>query len=620
MPAVSPNDPGTPPQQSKRPARASSALNKLGLGLRLAKGAKTAQLAATVVKIKVLGGVALALLVIAVVFLIVVGMSVGLSAEGVLHAQCGNGEQAATLAPGGGILVGASEYGGPGDPGTKGDKGSFIAHLTGHIAYAELGLSGPSDPNWQDAHKLGDALGSGRALPPHTKLQITANGHSVIAEKLDVGAGGGPVGSPPRERAIDLWYQTAAALGLDSTNSGQWSGLVRVQLTSGTSVTATSEPVASNGESATASRAPSQPQIISNPIPFGQKRKDEMRAYALRHYGIDSYELQAPKVIVEHFTETHTWQEAYNTFAPDVPDPELHELPGTTSHFIIDQNGGIHQVLPLNLMGRHTVGLNYTAVGIEMVGMSDQEILNRPTELDAALSLTRWLQSKYGISTSNVIGHNESLTSPYHRENIARLRTQTHNDWNKADMNVFRSKLAYEPPSGASAENPGASGAACEGAPTEASAESGLGTAIVQIAQSQLGQGEHPPGSNCTMYSSTCEAWCSDFLTWVWHKAGVEIPHYPASNDVYTWGEKHTHVLPPTATPAPGDAIEFGTGPQSTATSVHVAIVEQVFSNGEITYIGGNNSKDEVGRSKPFQPSQAAAVGMVAPVYGYVVP
>jgi N-acetylmuramoyl-L-alanine amidase len=40
-----------------------------------------------------------------------------------------------------------------------------------------------------------------------------------------------------------------------------------------------------------------------------------------------------------------------------------------------------------------------------------------------------------------VIGHNESLTSPYHREDVASLRHQTHDDWNKADMDVYRGKL-----------------------------------------------------------------------------------------------------------------------------------------------------------------------------------
>ncbi len=41
----------------------------------------------------------------------------------------------------------------------------------------------------------------------------------------------------------------------------------------------------------------------------------------------------------------------------------------------------------------------------------------------------------------DVIGHNESLSSPYHREDVPALRTQTHSDWNHADMQTYRRRL-----------------------------------------------------------------------------------------------------------------------------------------------------------------------------------
>ena len=67
-------------------------------------------------------------------------------------------------------------------------------------------------------------------------------------------------------------------------------------------------------------------------------------------------------------------------------------------------------------MCRHTVGLNYTAIGIEHVGTSDAEILGDPAQLAASLRLTLWLMRRYHIPLGDVIGHNESLTSPYHKE------------------------------------------------------------------------------------------------------------------------------------------------------------------------------------------------------------
>ena len=49
---------------------------------------------------------------------------------------------------------------------------------------------------------------------------------------------------------------------------------------------------------------------------------------------------------------------------------------------------------------------------------------------------------RYGISLPNVIGHSESLTSPYHRERYAPWRCQTHGDWTHADMTVYRRHVA----------------------------------------------------------------------------------------------------------------------------------------------------------------------------------
>ncbi|MFL5781917.1 MAG: N-acetylmuramoyl-L-alanine amidase [Thermoleophilaceae bacterium] len=188
--------------------------------------------------------------------------------------------------------------------------------------------------------------------------------------------------------------------------------------------------------------APGRPRIEQTRIPFPPKRREEMAAYARRHYGLDTYRLTHPKVIVEHYTESADAQSAIDLFSPDTPDQELHELPNVCAHFVIDRDGTIHQLVPLTIMCRHTVGLNYTAIGIEHAGFSDAEILRNRAELAASLKLTTWLRCRFGIDVKNVIGHNESLSSPYHREKVASLRTQTHADWSKADMDVYRRRLA----------------------------------------------------------------------------------------------------------------------------------------------------------------------------------
>jgi N-acetylmuramoyl-L-alanine amidase len=210
-----------------------------------------------------------------------------------------------------------------------------------------------------------------------------------------------------------------------------------------------------------------RPAIVWKPIPFPAARVAETAAYDRRHYGLDrstfcdrptaakprraspsrspaspSPRQCGPHVIVEHYTENDSFSATWNAFAADVPDPELGERPGTCAHFVVDRDGTIYQLVRLPLVCRHTVGLNWTAIGIEHVGRSDASVLGNPRQLAASLALTLWLVDRYGIALDSVIGHNESLRSPYHRERYPGWRCQTHGDWTHADMNVYRARLA----------------------------------------------------------------------------------------------------------------------------------------------------------------------------------
>jgi cell wall-associated NlpC family hydrolase len=122
---------------------------------------------------------------------------------------------AITLGPSGtGQLVGATEYGGAGDP-TSGSVGSSGVSLLEHPdSYAELGGN-----TFQTATAMG-------GLSYMTALRITWGGHSAIAYKRDIGHGGGPVAGLPR--VIDLWWQLAGALGIPYQD-GLWSGAVRIE-------------------------------------------------------------------------------------------------------------------------------------------------------------------------------------------------------------------------------------------------------------------------------------------------------------------------------------------------------------------------------------------------------
>jgi N-acetyl-anhydromuramyl-L-alanine amidase AmpD len=146
-------------------------------------------------------------------------------------------------------------------------------------------------------------------------------------------------------------------------------------------------------------------------------------------------------VIVEHMAVAGSAAAVRNTFAPDVPDVELGELPNVCSHFVVAASGRIFELVNLRTRCRHTVGLNWTAIGIEHVGYADADALQDPAEMRASLRLTQWLRCRFGIAVKNVIGHNESLSSPYHHEDVPSLRTQTHGDWRHSSMRVYRQRL-----------------------------------------------------------------------------------------------------------------------------------------------------------------------------------
>jgi N-acetylmuramoyl-L-alanine amidase len=201
--------------------------------------------------------------------------------------------------------------------------------------------------------------------------------------------------------------------------------------------TATAAPVA--GATTPPDPGSIKPAITWKKIPFGAKRKRQMAAYSKRHYGIRTWHLTNPKVVVEHYTDGPSFDSAWNYFSHD--GKHLGEYPGVCAHFIIDTDGTVYQLVNLRIRCRHAIGMNWTAIGIEHVGTSDRQILRNRAMMRASLHLTVWLMDKYGISWGNVIGHAETLQSPYHHELYRPWRCQTHSDWLRKDMNVYRRRL-----------------------------------------------------------------------------------------------------------------------------------------------------------------------------------
>jgi beta-N-acetylhexosaminidase len=182
-----------------------------------------------------------------------------------------------------------------------------------------------------------------------------------------------------------------------------------------------------------------KPEIAWKRIPFGARRKRQMAAYSRRHYGERTYELTHPKVVIEHYTGGTSFDSAWNHFAAN--GSHLGEKPGVCAHFLIDTDGTIYQLVNLRIRCRHAIGMNWTAIGIEHVGTRAGDILGDRDMMRASLRLTVWLMARFGISWGNVIGHAETLESPYHVERYEAWRCMTHADFNHREMRRYRRRL-----------------------------------------------------------------------------------------------------------------------------------------------------------------------------------
>ena len=145
---------------------------------------------------------------------------------------------------------------------------------------------------------------------------------------------------------------------------------------------------------------------------------------------------------------------------------------------------------------------------------------------------------------------------------------------------------------------------------------------IVTLAASQVVP-DPDTGYFCNPYGP-CEEWCALFATWVWANSGVPIPSLAFVGFIYDWAAANTQVLPPSATPSPGDLVLYGTGPANVSTAVHTGVVAQVWPDGAIDTIEGDAGPANLGSynvviNGPYLPSDSDTYNG-APIFGYAVP
>ena len=160
-----------------------------------------------------------------------------------------------------------------------------------------------------------------------------------------------------------------------------------------------------------------------------EKFKHLIRKYCKRHYGMNTCRLINPQMIVIHCTHGNEglaetmkfFSSLYLNFRSDI---ERGGRVNVSVHFIVDRNGRIYSLLPLSFIGRHAIGFNHTAVGIENIGLNNSRLTKAQVESNKELVI--YLKSRIP-SLKYLIGHNEynDKKRPHYRLIICRDKSYT---------------------------------------------------------------------------------------------------------------------------------------------------------------------------------------------------
>ena len=153
--------------------------------------------------------------------------------------------------------------------------------------------------------------------------------------------------------------------------------------------------------------------IIQKPIIFTQKRKNLTKEYIKTHYGLSVKDISIkPQTIVLHWTAVMEFEKCFERLNPELLFSDRADIANASalnvsSHFLVDRDGTIYQLMPDNWMARHVIGLNYSSIGVENVGgeANTKEDLT-PAQLNANIRLVKYLKAKYP-TIKNIIGHYE---------------------------------------------------------------------------------------------------------------------------------------------------------------------------------------------------------------------
>jgi N-acetyl-anhydromuramyl-L-alanine amidase AmpD len=151
-------------------------------------------------------------------------------------------------------------------------------------------------------------------------------------------------------------------------------------------------------------------EIIQKPITFDDKRESLSIKYLRERHSIEQATATIePQMVVVHWTVIPTLEKTFEVFNPSELPSSRAKISSASSlnvsaHFLVDRDGTIYQLLPTNTFARHTIGLNYTAIGIENIADGHTLPLTE-AQILANIQLIEFLAQQHNFDY--VIGHHE---------------------------------------------------------------------------------------------------------------------------------------------------------------------------------------------------------------------
>lgn len=151
------------------------------------------------------------------------------------------------------------------------------------------------------------------------------------------------------------------------------------------------------------------PQAVQRPI-FDAERIELTVDYSRHHYDVATAAMNDPQMIVVHYVTIPTLQRSMDFFRPSRIDHNIRRdiasggEVNVSAHYLVDRDGTLYQLAGEDLLCRHIIGFNHSAIGIENVAFDADDLTKAQLEANAAL-ISRIVQRHPSIRY--LLGHHE---------------------------------------------------------------------------------------------------------------------------------------------------------------------------------------------------------------------